>query len=58
MFRPKQYIPEYPVRLPELESVPSVICASCGADWSEEPCDVGCTNDLDTSAKIEQGDES
>ncbi len=38
---------------PELESVPSVFCAECGADWGVEPCDIGCPNDLDTVAKRE-----
>lgn len=29
---------------------PLVTCAECGADWSLEPCDTGCPNDLDTSS--------
>ena len=41
------------MNVPELESVPSVFCAECGADWSFEPCDTGCSNDLDTVAKRE-----
>lgn len=34
---------------------PMVICASCGADWSEGPCDTGCPNDLDTAAREDVG---
>ena len=45
--------PEMSTRVPELESVPDVICDACGANWAVEPCDVGCPNDLDTTSRLE-----
>ncbi len=45
--------PDPPVEEVEYLDGPMVVCASCGADWSAEPCDVGCPNDVDTAAKAE-----
>ncbi len=32
---------------------PMSICALCGADWKQEPCDSGCLNDLDSATRAE-----
>lgn len=34
-------------------ATPMIVCAECGADWTAEPCDTGCANDLDTATKAE-----